>query len=153
MKKRLLLCGAIAAALGVPSIGAQSTEIATDGAPLWLRDVKISPNGDLIAFTYMGDIWTVPVEGGEARRLTMRDSYESSPIWSPDGSKIAFASDRNGNNDIYVMDANGGATKRLTSNSAGEIPEGFSPDGKEVYYSAAIQAPARRAKCSAPLPR
>jgi tricorn protease len=141
MKNKILLCGALAAALSVPTIVAQSLDVATDGSPLWLRDVKISPNGDRIAFTYMGDIWTVPVEGGEARRLTVRDSYEANPIWSPDGSKIAFASDRNGNYDIFVMDANGGATKRLTSNSAAEIPEGFSPDGTEVYYSAAIQAP------------
>ena len=144
--KKILLTAAMAAALGLPSAMAQGADsnlgVAADGAPLWLRDVRISPNGDLIAFTYKGDIWTVPVTGGEARQLTVRDTYESSPVWSPDGTKIAFASDRNGNNDIYVMDARGGSPRRLTSNSAGEIPEGFSPDGKEVYYSAAIQAPA-----------
>lgn len=112
---------------------------------LWMRDVKISPKGDRIAFEYKGDIYTVPVGGGNASRLTTLPSYESNPVWSPDGSKIAFASDRNGNFDVFVMDAEGGKPRRLTSNSAGEIPEAFSPDGSLVYFSAAIQNPASSA--------
>lgn len=109
--------------------------------PLWLRDVKISPKGDRVAFTYRGDIYTVPVEGGKATRLTSQPSYESVPVWSPDGAKIAFASDRNGNDDIYIMDSQGGPATRLTWNSVGEIPQAFTPDGKAVIFSAAIQAP------------
>ena len=112
---------------------------------LWLRDVKISPKGDRIAFTYKGDIYTVPVAGGAATRLTSLDSYESTPVWSPDGKKIAFASDRNGNADIFIMDADGGSATRLTSNSATETPEAFSPDGSVIYFSAAIQNPAKSA--------
>lgn len=116
---------------------------AASAAPaLWMRDVKISPEGDKIAFGYKGDIYTVPVTGGEAHRLTTLPSYESNPVWSPDGTKIAFASDRHGNFDVFIMDAGGGEATRLTSNSASEIPESFSPDGKDVFFSAAIQNPA-----------
>ncbi len=110
--------------------------------PLWLRDVKISPDGTQIAFTYKGDIYKVATEGGTAVRLTSQPSYEAVPVWSPDGSKIAFLTDRNGGSDIYVMNANGGKATRLTYNSATETPEAFSPDGKYVYFSASIQDPA-----------
>lgn len=110
--------------------------------PLWLRDVKISPDGKTIAFTYKGDIFTVPAAGGQAKQLTTQTSYEANPVWSPDSRSIAFASDRHGNMDVFVMDAGGGEARRLTTNSAAEVPESFSPDGTQVYYSAYIQKPA-----------
>ncbi len=111
-------------------------------APLWMRDIAISPDGQSIAFTYKGDIFTVPTTGGAATRLTTLPSYEQLPVWSPDGRMIAFASDRNGGSDVYVMPATGGTATRLTFHSAAETPESFSPDGKSVIFSAAIQDPA-----------
>ncbi|MBQ4230853.1 MAG: PD40 domain-containing protein, partial [Salinivirgaceae bacterium] len=118
---------------------------ANAATPLWLRDVRISPDGSQIAFCYKGDIYKVASAGGQAVRLTTLAAYDCSPVWSADSRRIAFASDRNGNFDIFVMSAAGGQARRLTTNSASEKPTAFSPDGKYVYFNAAIQDPAESA--------
>jgi tricorn protease len=105
---------------------------------LWLRYPAISPDGRTIAFEYRGNLWKVSADGGVASPLTVGESYNSMPVWSPDGSKIAFASDRNGNLDVYVMPAEGGRATRLTGHSADETPASFTPDGKSVLFSASI---------------
>lgn len=76
-------------------------------SPLWMRDVQLSPDGKEIVFCYKGDLYKVPANGGAAIRLTSQDSYECSPVWSPDSKQIAFASDRNGNFDVFIMSAEG----------------------------------------------
>lgn len=113
--------------------------------PLWMRDVQISPDGMEIAFCYKGDLYKVPAKGGTATQLTTQDSHECTPVWSPDGKEIAFASDRYGNFDVFVMPSGGGSALRLTTNSASELPSAFTPDGKHILFSASIQDPASSA--------
>lgn len=107
--------------------------------PLWMRYPVISPDGSTILFSYKGDIYKVPASGGTAIPLTISDSYEFSPVWSHDGKKIAFASDRSGYFDVFVMPAEGGDAKRLTYHSNGEVPATFTPDDSEVVFSAIRQ--------------
>lgn len=110
--------------------------------PLWIRNARISPDGSQIAFTYKGSIYKVAANGGQATRLTSGNSYDTAPIWSPDGKSIAFSSDRAGSPHLFVMPAQGGQPRQLTfnsTNSTGETPLAFSPDGKSVIFSAIIQ--------------
>ena len=113
-----------------------------DGAPLWMRYPKISPDGSKIAFSYQGDIYYVSSDGGEAVRLTSTDAYESQPIWSNDSRTIAFVSDRFGGLDIFTVGIEGGKALRITTHSGTETPLAFSPDDRFIYFSAAIQDPA-----------
>lgn len=109
--------------------------------PLWLRYPAISPDGEQIAFTYKGDIYTVPAGGGEARQLTMHVAYDYMPVWSPDGKEIAFASNRFGNFDLFLIPASGGTARRITTWSGNESPYAFTPDGKYLVFGSKIQAP------------
>src|SRR5450432_442669 len=104
--------------------------------PLWLRYPVISPDGRTVLFCFKGDIYKIPVEGGTAIPLTISESVEFSPVWSHDGSHIAFASNRYGNFDVFIMPATGGEAKRLTYFSGGESPCSFSADDKEVIFTA-----------------
>ena len=85
-----------------------------------LRHPAISPDGRTVAFSYQGDIFTVPAEGGTARRLTVQESYESYPSFSPDGKQIAFVGNRYGNNDIFTMSAEGSLPVRVTYHSTSD---------------------------------
>lgn len=109
----------------------------------WVRYPVISPQGDRIAFSYRGDLWTVPVTGGDALRLTTHEALETRPVWSPDGSRIAFASDRHGNFDVFVMPSGGGTAMRLTYHSAQDWPCDFERGGGDhvLFTSARQDAP------------
>ena len=112
--------------------------LAQENAPLWMRDCAISPDGTLIAFTYKGDVYTVPVDGGRATQLTTNPAYDTTPVWSPDGKHIAFASDRLGSFDVFIVSREGGEPRRLTTHSGSETPVVFR-DADHLLFSATIQ--------------
>ncbi|MBQ9577533.1 MAG: PD40 domain-containing protein [Muribaculaceae bacterium] len=101
--------------------------------PLWMRYSAISPDGQTIAFSYKGDLFTVPVSGGAARQLTSNEAYDAYPVWSPDGKNIAFASAREGSLDVYVVGKDGGAPRRLTTDSGSETPMCFLDEGTVLF--------------------
>ena len=120
--------------------------LAVENTPLWLVTPSISPDGRQVAFSYQGVLYIVPVEGGSARALTSGKSYSTSPVWSPKGDKIAFASDRYGNFDIYTINVDGSDLRRLTTISGSEIPQAFTPSGDSIIYTGAYIASKESAK-------
>jgi len=102
-----------------------------------VRSLAISPDGSKLAFYYQGDIWVGSTNGGKAESITTNVDLDDNPVWSPDSKRIAFSSNRNGNNDIYVVNADGGAPKRLTWFSGSDIPSDWSPDGKSILLRSA----------------
>src|SRR5579872_1313481 len=87
-----------------------------------------------IVFSYAGDLWSVPREGGDATRLTTAPGLETGPVFSPDGSQIAFTGEYDGNVDVFVMPASGGVPKRLTYHPGPDWAVGWTRDGKRVLF-------------------
>ncbi len=127
----------LATLLGAYGLAAQAQD-----NPLWMRHPAISPNGKTIAFSYQGDIFTVPSSGGTAKQITSNAAFDSYPVWSPDGNHIAFASNREGSIDVWVMDANGGIPKRVTTNSGSEYPLRWK-DNYTIMFKASIMPTAK----------
>ncbi len=99
------------------------------------RTPDISPDGKLVAFSYLGDIWVVEAIGGVARHVSMHEKHELFPAFSPDGRWLAYSSNRHGSYDVFVVPVHGGRPKRLTEDSADDFVNGWSPDGKRVLFS------------------
>lgn len=85
-----------------------------------LRYPAISSNGQYVTFSYQGDIWIWSKSDG-AKRLTIHEAYDHSPIFSPDGKEIAFGSDRYGNEDIFTMSIDGSMPKRVTYRNSSDM--------------------------------
>src|SRR5579875_1184214 len=110
-RRALVLACASMLSGSIPRALAQSSARSAE-QPFLLRSPSLSR--DKIAFVYADDIWTVPREGGEARRLTSGSAVIAGPYYSPDGSQIAYSTRENGVDEVYVIGAGGGVPRRVT---------------------------------------
>ncbi len=108
---------------------------ATEGS--WIS-VDVSPDGETIVFDLMGDLYLMPIEGGEARRLTEGMGYDTHPRFSPDGQRIAFVSDRSGGENVWIVSRDGTDTTQVSKGKKKQMhsPE-WTPDGDYVVVSEA----------------
>ncbi|HTA72417.1 MAG TPA: hypothetical protein VK776_29260, partial [Bryobacteraceae bacterium] len=106
---------------------------AATNSPALLKSPTL--NRTHIVFSYAGDLWSVPRDGGDATRLTTSAGEETHPMFSPDGTQIAFTGEYDGNIDVYTIPAAGGVPKRLTWHPAPDITLGWMPDGSRVLFA------------------
>jgi imidazolonepropionase-like amidohydrolase/Tol biopolymer transport system component len=98
----------------------------------WM-DVDVSPDGRTIAFDMLGDIYTMPISGGTATRIAEGLPYEMQPMFSPDGKRIAFTSDRGGGDNIWVMNVDGSDKRQVTKEEFRLLNQpAWSPDGRFI---------------------
>src|SRR5688572_13710311 len=100
-----------------------------------------------IAFIYAGDLYSADLNGGNVRRLTSDEGEEVNPVFSPDGSTIAFSAQYDGNLDVFTVPVTGGAPTRLTWHPRPDVAQGFTPDGKAVLF-ASTRAASTPGMCS-----
>lgn len=98
----------------------------------WM-DVDVSPDGQTIAFTLLGDIYTMPITGGTPKRIADGLAWDVQPRFSPDGSRIAFTSDRGGGDNIWVMNTDGSDKRQVTKEDFRLLNQPtWSPDGRFI---------------------
>jgi tricorn protease len=109
-----------------------SAGTASAAPPLLLQHPTLSR--DTIAFDFAGEVWTVSREGGAARRLVAGQGRNAGPVFSPDGSLLAYTGTYDENADVYVVPATGGQPTRLTYHPGPDEAVGWSPDGKSILF-------------------
>src|SRR5437867_12699283 len=131
MMKRLLL------SIGLTIVGGNFLPAAQPDAPTHARLLRQPTYAKgRIAFSYLGDIWVANDNGSEVRRLTDHHARDISPRFSPDGTLLAFSSNRDGNHNVYVVPASGGKPRQLTFHSADDMVINWTPDGRKVLFAA-----------------
>ena len=105
------------------------------------RFPALSPDGRTLAFSWRGDIWTASIDGGAATRLTAHQAYDAWPVFSSDGRRIAFASNRDGNDDVFVTTTDGGTPQRLTWHSGADQPTDWADNDQALLLQSRRQQP------------
>src|SRR5215470_8532892 len=123
----------LAAVTGLFAFVLATACVADDNPPLLLRHPTVSAGQ--IVFVYGGDLWSVPRQGGSAQRLTAGNGVASRPVFSPDGSEIAFTGTYESNADVYIIPANSGTPRRLTYHPAPDHVIGWTRDGKQILFA------------------
>ncbi len=122
--------GWITAALLASSAIVAPMASAQDGETKLLRDPALSDTR--LAFVYAGDIWVADANGSDPVRLTSHPATERDPVFSPDGTKIAYTANYDGNDDVFVIDVTGGEPQRLTWHPGSDEAIDWLPDGSAV---------------------
>src|SRR5579863_3950997 len=119
---------------GLPLKSDRKISFTTDEGT-WLS-LDVSPDGKTIAFELLGDIYTLPIEGGKAKLIDGGMSFDSQPRFSPDGQWIAFLSDREGSENVWIMKADGTGAKQVSKDPNNEFASpSWDPSGKYIYVS------------------
>lgn len=105
----------------------------TEGS--WIS-VDVSPDGTTLAFDYLGDLFTMPIGGGDATQITSGMAFDAQPRYSPDGTELVFTSDRDGGQNIWTMNLADSTFNQITKGKANraESPE-WMPDGDYIVAS------------------
>lgn len=112
-------------------------KIRFDTKELTAASIDLSPDGRTIVLDMLGDIYLLDAQGGQARPISRGMAYDSQPVFSPDGKRILFLSDRSGAENLWVMDADGGHPRQLSFYDDDPIfvSPVWAPDGRTAYVS------------------
>lgn len=151
----ILRCGTLVVAAGIVAVpSGLRAQAGEDDRPEWSVDhtwgptetvsfevdegtwmnVDVSPDGSMLVFDLLGDLYTLPLAGGEATRITSGPAFDMQPAFSPDGSRIAFVSDRDGLNNIWTVASDGSDPEQVTDEGTRDVnsPQ-WSVDGEYVF--------------------